>query len=74
MWDLPGEELKSDVYDSNIIPYRMRRYYMDLNWNFRSKLLLTLNGNIRDYRMIADEVDQLYANVSGKVATGSDHR
>ena len=31
-------------------------------------MLLTLNGNIRDYKMIADEVDQLYANVSGKVA------
>ncbi len=45
----------------------MRRYYVDLNWNYRSKLLLTLNGNIRDYRMIADEVDQLYANLSGKL-------
>ena len=60
--------VESDLYDSNIIPYRMRRYYVDLNWNYRSKLLLTLNGNIRDYRMIADEVDQLYANISGKVA------
>ncbi len=57
-----------DRYDSNIIPYRMRRYYMDVNWSFRSKLLLTLNGNIRDYRMIADEVDQWYSNLSGKVA------
>lgn len=59
--------IEVDVYDSNIIPYRMRRYFMDLNWNFRSKLLLTLNGNVRDYKMIADEVDQLYANVSGKI-------
>ena len=59
--------VEADLYDSNIIPYRMRRYYMDVNWNFRSTLLLTLNGNIRDYRMIADEVDQLYANLSGKV-------
>ena len=56
------------MYDSNIIPYRMRRYYLDVNWNFKSKLLLTLNGNIRDYRMIADEVDQLYSNISGKLA------
>ncbi len=60
--------VEADLYDSNIIPYRMRRYYMDVNWNLRSKLLLTLNGNIRDYRMIADEVDQWYANLSGKVA------
>lgn len=60
--------IEADQYDSNIIPYRMMRYYMDMNWTLRSKFLFTLNGNIRDYRMIADEVDQLYANLSGKVA------
>jgi len=60
--------IEGDLYDSNIIPYKMRRYYFDVNWNFKSSLLLTLNGNIRDYRMIADEVDQWYANLSGKVA------
>jgi hypothetical protein len=60
--------IEGDQYDSNIIPYRMMRYYLDVNWNFRSRLLFTLNGNVRDYRMIADEVDQLYANLSGKVA------
>jgi len=60
--------IEADIYDSNIIPYRMRRYYVDMNWNYKSKLIFTLNGNIRDYRMIADEEDQLYTNVSGKVA------
>ena len=59
--------VEADLYKSNIIPYKLRRYYIDVNWNFRSSLLLTLNGNIRDYRMIADEVDQWYANLSGKV-------
>lgn len=60
--------IETDQYDSNIIPYRMMRYYLDVNWNFRSRFLFTLNGNVRDYRMIADEVDQLYANLSGKAA------
>jgi hypothetical protein len=60
--------VEADRYNSNIIPYKMMRYYLDVNWNFRSRLLFTLNGNIRDYRMIADEVNQLYANLSGKVA------
>ena len=60
--------IESDAYSSNIIPYKMWRYYLDMNWNYNSKLLLTLSGSIRDYQMIADEVDQLYANVSGKVA------
>jgi hypothetical protein len=59
--------VEADLYKSNIIPYRMRRYYVDVNWNFKSALMLTMNGNIRDYRMIADEVDQWYANVSGKL-------
>ena len=60
--------VEADQYNSNIIPYKMMRYYLDVNWNFRSRLLFTLNGNIRDYRMIADEVNQIYANLSGKVA------
>lgn len=59
--------IEADLYDSNIVPYRMMRYYVDVNWNFRSYLLLTLNGNVRDYRNIADEVNQLYANLSGKI-------
>lgn len=59
--------VESDLYRSSIIPYRMWRYYLDMNWNLRSRLLVTLNGNVRDYRMIADEVDQLYANASGKI-------
>lgn len=60
--------IEADRYESSIIPYRMRRYYLDVNWNIRSKLILNLNGNIRDYRMIADEEDQLYSNISGRVA------
>lgn len=59
--------VEGDQYSSNIIPYKMMRYYLDVNWNFKSSWLLTLNGNIRDYRMIADEVDQWYANLSGKL-------
>jgi hypothetical protein len=60
--------VESDVYDSNIIPYRMMRYYMDMNWNIKSRILLNFNGSIRDYTMIDDEVDQLYSNLSGKIA------
>lgn len=59
--------VESDQYSSNIIPYKMMRYYLDMNWNIKTAWLLTLNGNIRDYRMIADEVDQWYANLSGKL-------
>jgi hypothetical protein len=60
--------IESDMYNSNIVPYKMMRYYLDLNWNYKSRLLLNVNGNIRNYRMIADEVDQIYSNLSGKIA------
>ncbi len=60
--------IEADLYDSNIIPYRMKRYYVDMNWNYKSRLIFTLNGNVRDYRMIADQEDQLYTNISGKLA------
>jgi hypothetical protein len=59
--------IEGDRYSSKIIPYQMMRYYLDVNWNIKSSWLLTLHGNIRDYRMIADEVDQWYANISGKL-------
>jgi len=59
--------IEGDRYSSNIIPYKMMRYYLDMNWNIKTDWMLTLNGNIRDYRMIADETDQWYANLSGKL-------
>ena len=60
--------IESDIYSSSLIPYKMWRYYMDMNWNIRSRILLNVNGNVRDYRMIADEVDQLYSSFSGRIA------
>ena len=29
--------IESDIYNSNLIPYKMWRYYMDMNWNIRFK-------------------------------------
>jgi hypothetical protein len=56
-----------DNYNSNIIPYKRFRYYLDLNLSIKSKLLISVNGNILDYRLIGDDVNQLFANITGKV-------
>jgi hypothetical protein len=62
--------IESDHFQSNIIPYTMMRYYLDLNWSFQSKLQVTCNGTVRDYRKIAGEDDQQYVSLSGKVIYG----
>lgn len=56
-----------DSYRSNIIPYNRMRYFINLNWSLKSKVIFSLNGNISDYRFIDDDIDQLYSNISGKV-------
>ncbi len=57
-----------DNYESNIIPYQRYRYFVDLNWNLRSKLLVSVNGNIMDYKFIGDDANQQHINITGKVA------
>jgi hypothetical protein len=63
-----GAGIEYDEYNSNIIPYKRYRYFIDLNIQIRSKFLFALNGNLFDYRVIDDEVNQIHANISGKVS------
>jgi hypothetical protein len=57
-----------DDYKSNIIPYKRYRYYVDLNWSLRSKLLVSVNGNYLDYKVIDDDVNQQYINFTGRIS------
>ena len=57
-----------DSYESNIIPYRRVRYFVDLNWSPGSVLLIGLNGNIMNYKLIDDDVNQQHANITFKMA------
>ncbi|NOY37459.1 MAG: hypothetical protein GXO83_07765 [Chlorobi bacterium] len=60
--------MEYDQYRSNIIPYKLMRYYVNLNGNIKHKLLLSLNGSVRDYLIIEDQINQQYANISGRMA------
>lgn len=60
--------IEYDHYSSNIIPYSGLRYYLALNSRIGSRLLLSANGNVFDYKILDDEADQQYINISGKLA------
>ena len=57
-----------DQYESSIIPYKLVRYFANLHWSFHNKLLVSLIGNVRDYITIGDRKNELYADISSKVA------
>lgn len=69
-----GLGVEYDIYNSNIIPYKRFRYYIDLNWTLRSKLLFSLNGNILDYKLIGEDVNQQHSNITGKIAYKLSHK
>ena len=57
-----------DQYQSSIIPYKLVKYFANLHWSFKNKLLFSLIGNVRDYITIGDRQNELYTDISGKVA------
>jgi hypothetical protein len=69
-----GAGVEYDEYNSNVIPYKRYRYYVDLNISIWTKLLVALNGNLLDYKLIADDVNQIHANINGKISYLFSHR
>jgi hypothetical protein len=62
-----GLGVEYENYSSNIIPYERWRYYLDLNLSLASKLLVSVNGNVLDYKVLDDEFNQLHINITGKI-------
>ena len=59
-------ELGAEYEDRNstITPYRLMRYYLNLQKRLK-KLILSLNGNIRDYDMVDEFIHRKYSDISG---------
>ena len=55
-----------DDYRSTIIPYEMIRYYITAQKSFNDRVLISLNGNIRDYYLVNDDISHLYTDISAK--------
>lgn len=56
-----------DDYRSVIIPYKLMRYYITLNGTIKQKILYSLNGTVNDYKMINNDVNQLYTDINGSL-------
>jgi len=57
-----------DDYNSNIIPYRSIRYYIDLNDILFDRLLIFLNVSYRDYLLMQDNETQIYKDATGRIS------
>ena len=52
-----------DDHNSTITPYKLMRYYANIHKRF-NKVILTLNGNIRDYNLVEDNIKRKYSDIS----------
>jgi hypothetical protein len=59
--------IEYNTHESTIVPYKMTRYYIGLYHNLKSKLLLSINGSVRDYKGINNEIEQTYIDVSSRI-------
>ncbi len=59
--------LEFDNYESNIVPYHAKRYYLTVASNFLSVLNLSLSSNYRDYKLLASFETQQFADISGRL-------
>ncbi len=59
--------IEFDNYLSTITPYKMTRYFLNIQGNYNEKILLSLNGNIRDYNMIDEDERRNFADISGNI-------
>jgi len=60
--------LEYDKYSSSIIPYESIRYYLNISKTVKSRLVMSMNANIRNYRMIDNDVNHKYYNISARTA------
>jgi len=53
-------------FESNIIPYQLRRYFLNIYGIYLGKLNLSLLGNWREYYLTESKEKQIYSDISGK--------
>lgn len=57
-----------DHYNSSIIPYKRINYFLNMNFQIKSKFIVSLNSSLKDYRLIGNAVNHTYINVSSRIA------
>lgn len=56
--------IEYDYYNSDLIPYKRINYYLNMNLKIKSRMLLSLNGTLRDHHILDQELNYIYSNVS----------
>ncbi len=56
--------IEYDYYNSDLIPYKRINYYLNLNLKIKSRMLLSLNGTLRDHHILDQELNYIYSNLS----------
>jgi hypothetical protein len=59
--------IEFDDNNSSILPYKLKRYYIMVQGQYKSKWIYSLNGNISDYLLIHENQKQLYSDLSGQL-------
>ncbi len=59
-----------DDYQSTLVPYKMVHYYVTLQGDIRNRVMYSLTGNIRTYKLTGDDVIQKYNDVTGNISYG----
>lgn len=60
--------IEYDYYNSSIIPYKRVNYFLNMNFQIKSKFNFSLNSMLRDYEIIGNDLNHRYINVSGRLA------
>jgi len=61
-----GVEL--DDYNSNIVPYNSKRYYLTFSGNINQNLNYSLAGNYRNYKLTGENISQKYNDITGNIS------
>jgi len=56
-----------DSYQSSLIPYKLKRAYIQVQGTLGEKILYALNGNLRDYDLLNEDQKQLFVDITGKI-------
>ncbi len=54
-----------DNYQSNLVPYKMMRYFLTWQGKYKEKILFSLNANWRDYKIPTEETHRIYKDING---------
>lgn len=57
--------IEYNQYISTITPYKLVRYFLNLNKSINERIFLAANGNVRNYNMLDENINRLYSDISG---------